>query len=156
MDPTSSESSIKYSIKEYFLTFVESNTIGASIPVSFDAYEEPMADDVKKWVLVLANVLSIKKSSLSQISLTIYFNTREDAEGYRLSILRDEITSLLSGSHDSINTPVGMIPLYDIKTHTKSGSLTLMLDEISQGEDFKAVDGTMCKIMTIPIKMASK
>ena len=156
MDPTSSESSIKYSIKEYFLTFVQNATTGVSTPVSFDAFEEPKANSIKKWILVLINVLGIKKSKLSQIILTIYFNTREDAEGYESSVLRDTIYSLLSGSHDSITTPVGMIPLYDIETKARSGSMTLILDDISQGEDFTAADGTRCKIMTIPIKMASK
>ena len=73
MDPTSSESSIKYSIKKYFLAFVENNITGVAIPVSFDAFEEPKADEVKEWILVLVNVLAIKKSSLSQIKLTIYF-----------------------------------------------------------------------------------
>jgi len=156
MDPTSSESSIKYSIKEYFLTFVENSTTGVGIPVSFDAFENPQPDDVKKWLLVLVNVLGIKKSSLSKIILTIYFNTREDAEGFESSVLRDTIFSLLSGSHDTILTPDSMIPLYDINTQERSGAITLILDETSQGEDFPAADETRCKIMTIPLKMASK
>lgn len=156
MDPTSSESSIKYSIKEYFLTFVENGLTGVGVPVLFDAFSGPMPDSIKKWVLVSIDSIGIKKSSLSDIILTLFLHTREDAEGFELSVLRDTLFSLLSGSHNSVSTYENMIPLYDIITKEQRGSIVVMTDQSSSGNDFSAADGTRYKIITIPLKMASK
>ena len=155
LHPSSSLSSIEYSIKQYFIDNIENKITGAGIPVSFDATAITIAG-IKSWILLSIDDTGIKKSALSRIILTLFLYSRKDAEGFELSKLRDTVYSILTGEHETIKTAAGMIPLFDISSKTKEGALTIMVDQISEGKKLSTSDGSNYKIMTIPIKMASK
>lgn len=152
LDQTSREVNARGSFKKYLVD----NLHSVETPVTFDeTLPTPdiagRASRVEKWVGVNFGTIQMA-SSLATQDIRLFLCTREDPEGYNLTVLRDEVYNLLVDSSQSDGTR--RIPLYRVDTWASVGQMLVFVDH--ESAEMIAEDETKFKILYIRLRWGAK
>lgn len=153
ISPVSRQVNIKNSVKKYFLYALEELE---NLTVFFEELSETPSDDngdkLLKWVTILFGRGDLGHVSEQQITISAY--TRDDSEGYELSVLLDTIMGYIL-DEDSTNG-LATIPFYDtsVVPWVFAGGMMPFLQP-SLGE-MEGADGTKLKDINIVCKWGGK
>jgi hypothetical protein len=153
LDSTAREANLKDSVKKYF---VDSIFKIEGIQVSFDrtlTAPKVQGTEVDRWVAIIFGQVIL--DTLSGFSLTIFCCTKKDAEGYKLSQLRDKVIGYLI---DTAQTDcMARIPLYRSsasETWELLGAMAAQID--SESQEMEAGDGTKFKTISVRLRWGAK
>lgn len=148
LDETAKEVNLRGSVKKYFV-----DEVYPSYELTFDnALNVPKIQGIaiKQWVTVLFGESEV--DHLGYYVLDIYLCTRQDPEGYNLSVLADFMRNKLTDSSGSDGAK--RIDLYNVGSWTKIGGL--VVQEIIESQEMDAPDMTKFKVFTCRLRWAAK
>ena len=153
IDPTHSEQYIFDSIKKYF---VDNLSTVENLNLTFDPEVDTpnfIANHVNEWVAIVLGKLTL--DTIAEQELDIYCCTREDAEGYRLAVLRDKVVNYLI----DLTKTDGFVRITLYQSHPTnawveiSKMVAMIEDETPQ---LDAEDGTKVKLISTVLKWGAK
>lgn len=153
LDPTARLSNILDSLKKYFIDSLHT-TEGKEVMFDKSLSTPDLTDkSIDRWVVI--NFGALDMGTLSELYLNIFICSRQDAESFKNSQLRDVVMSYLS---DTTQTD-GMrrISLYK-SSATEAWTLigAILVQEVTEGPLFEAEDLTKARQLTVRLRWASK
>jgi len=154
LDATAWESNVRDSIKKYFVDNLVTNE---GLVVTFDtdlATPNIQGDLVDRWIVI--NFAAMDLDKVSRITLDIYCCARKDAEGFKLTKLKDKLMGYLTDS--SHNDGRRRIPFY--RSHEDPNQWTLLggflVDVEEDSGNIKTPDGTKIKMIPATLRWGAK
>jgi len=155
LDPTARESNFRDSLKDYFITGIETTE---GIPLTFDkALSSPnlQGKTVHRWVSVIIDTIQL--GTMSEMSIRLFCCTRQDNEGFKLAQLRDAVMGYLVNDGTGADGQV-RIPFYRSTPIRANWILlgSLLVQDVFESGQMEAPDETKYKIITVRLRTPSK